>query len=187
SIEAGCDEVGRGCLAGPVYAAAVILPKVFPYKKLNDSKKLTKKQRLELETLIKSEAISWSIGICSHLEIDRYNILRASIRAMHKAIKKLDILPQHILVDGNRFDRYKDISHTCIVKGDQLYGSIAAASIIAKTARDRYMERLHKKFPIYGWDQNKGYPTAHHRLSIIDHGICKHHRLSFKLYPELNT
>lgn len=184
-LEAGCDEAGRGCLAGPVFAAAVILPPNFPYKKLDDSKKLTEAQRDALRILIIEKCISWAVGKCSHKEIDRYNILNASFRAMHKAIHKLDQIPEHLIIDGNRFHAYKDIPHTCIVKGDSKYGAIAAASILAKTSRDAYMKRLHKKYPVYGWDQNKGYPTKKHRKAIIDAGISGHHRKSFKLYPNL--
>ncbi len=179
----GCDEAGRGCLAGPVFAAAVILPKGFSHPLLNDSKKLSENQRNSLEPIIKSEAIEWAVQKCTPKEIDKYNILWASFRAMHKAINKLESTPDLILVDGNRFKPYKTIPHDCVIGGDAIYLSIAAASILAKNARDRYMVRLAKKFPDYGWEQNKGYPTSFHRDAIINCGPCKHHRQSFRLYP----
>ena len=158
-IEAGCDEAGRGCLAGAVYAAAVILPKDFKNEMLNDSKQLSEKQRYQLREVIEKEALAWAIGIVEPEEIDKINILNASFLAMHRAVDQLKITPQHLLIDGNRFNKYKDIPHTTIVKGDGKYLSIAAASILAKTYRDDYMNRLHSEYPMYAWDMNKGYPT----------------------------
>ncbi len=179
--EAGCDEAGRGCLAGPVVAAAVILPPDFFHPLLNDSKKLTEAQRLLLREVLEKEALAWSIAECSPREIDKLNILWASVAAMHKALHTLKTKPEHILVDGNRFRKFEKIAHTCIIKGDGKYASIAAASIFAKTERDRKMQELHKKFPQYGWDRNKGYGTAEHRSAINTFGICVHHRRSFSL------
>lgn len=179
--EAGCDEAGRGCLAGPVFAAAVILPEDFTSEVLNDSKQLTELQRYRLRIVILKEAISWAVGICDQQEIDRINILNASILAMHKALKQLTIRPQHIIVDGNRFKPFEDLPHTCFVKGDGRFFSIAAASVLAKTYRDDYMKKIHLDFPDYGWNQNKGYPTKMHRSAILKHGITEHHRKSFKL------
>ena len=179
--EAGCDEAGRGCLAGPVFAAAVILPEDFTSEVLNDSKQLTELQRYRLRIVILKEAISWAVGICDQQEIDRINILNASILAMHKALKQLTIRPQHIIVDGNRFKPFEDLPHTCFVKGDGRFFSIAAASVLAKTYRDDYMKKIHLDFPDYGWNQNKGYPTEMHRSAILKHGITEHHRKSFKL------
>lgn len=183
-IEAGCDEAGRGCLAGPVYAAAVILPKRFRHELLNDSKKLSHAQRLELRAVIEKNAIAYSVARLTHKEIDRYNILNASIKAMHKAVNSLDTAPTRLLIDGNRFIDHATIPHHCIIKGDGIYASIAAASILAKTYRDEFMEKLHLKFPYYGWDSNKGYPTKVHRAGIVEHGACAYHRKSFRLYPE---
>jgi ribonuclease HII len=180
-IEAGCDEAGRGCLAGPVFAAAVILPNNFSSDILNDSKQLTEKQRYTLRELILQEATSWAIGICDQYEIDKINILNASILAMHKALSQLSVQPQHILVDGNRFKSYRDIPHTCFIKGDGRFMSIAAASVLAKTFRDDYMMKIHDSFPQYGWDRNKGYPTEKHREAIVHHGITDHHRKTFRL------
>jgi len=180
-IEAGCDEAGRGCLAGPVFAAAVILPENFTSGILNDSKQLTEKQRYSLRELILKEALSWAVGICDQTEIDQINILNASILAMHKALGQLTLLPQHILVDGNRFKPYEQIPHTCLVKGDGRYMSIAAASILAKTYRDDYMMKIHSDFPEYGWNRNKGYPTEKHQEAISLLGITEHHRKSFRL------
>ena len=180
-IEAGCDEAGRGCLAGPVFAAAVILPENFTSEILNDSKQLSEKQRYSLRVVILKEALSWAVGICDQTEIDQINILNASILAMHKALRQLSMLPQHILVDGNRFKPYEQIPHTCFVKGDGRYMSIAAASILAKTYRDDYMMKIHADFPTYGWDMNKGYPTQKHREAISQFGITDHHRKSFRL------
>lgn len=183
-IEAGCDEAGRGCLAGPVFAAAVILPKTFKNSLLDDSKKLTDSQRKELRPIIEKEAIAWSIGIVDVAEIDTINILNASFKAMHKAIGKLKITPELLLIDGNRFKPYKNIPHECIIKGDGKYLSIAAASVLAKTYRDDYIDALHLKFPQYNWLQNKGYGTLKHRQAIMEFGPCEHHRKSFRLLPD---
>lgn len=180
-ILAGCDEAGRGCLAGPVVAAAVILPKNFQNKILNDSKLLSQKKREELEVIIKREAISWAIGVVHAGEIDRINILNASFQAMHNAIKKLTLEPEHLLIDGNRFQQYKDINHQCIVRGDSRYFSIAAASVLAKTHRDNMMVNLDLETPQYKWKNNKGYPTKEHREAIRNFGISKYHRKSFQL------
>jgi ribonuclease HII len=181
-IEAGCDEAGRGCLAGPVYAAAVILPKNFRHNILNDSKKLSHKQRNELKDEIRERALAWSIASVSAAEIDEINILRASIKAMHLAISDLKKSPDFLLIDGNRFYRYGDIPHKTITGGDGLYFSIAAASVLAKTERDSYMEKLAEEFPLYRWEKNKGYGTPEHRKAIIKYGITPHHRKSFTLY-----
>ena len=181
---AGVDEAGRGCLAGPVFAAAVILPKNFRNSILTDSKQLSDKQRKELRPIIEAEAIAWAVGIVSAEEIDEINILRASFEAMHRAIKKLKIIPEHLLIDGNRFNAYKDIPHTCIVEGDAKYLNIAAASILAKTYRDDYMDALHEKFPHYHWIKNKGYGTKQHRAAIMEFGITDHHRKTFRLLPD---
>ena len=187
TVEAGCDEAGRGCLAGPVFAAAVILPDDFANELLNDSKKLTEKQRYGLRPIIENAAISWSVGICDHYEIDKINILNASINSMHKALDNLSVVPQHIIIDGNRFKTYKNIPYTTVVKGDGKYLSIAAASILAKTYRDDFMLELHKKYPEYGWNQNKGYPTIFHRKALSLFGITPFHRKSFKLFePQLD-
>lgn len=180
-VEAGCDEAGRGCLAGPVFAAAVILPKDFYHPLLNDSKKINKKNRLILRDVIEREAISYGVGSLSPLQIDKINILKASFKSMHKAVDKLNQKPELLLIDGNRFVPYKKIPFECIIKGDGKYASIAAASILAKTYRDEYMEKMHKKFPMYHWEDNKGYPTQAHRDAIKVHGICKLHRKSFNL------
>lgn len=180
-IEAGCDEAGRGCLAGAVYAAAVVLPKDFRNELLNDSKQLTEHQRYALREVIEREAVAWAVGVVSPAEIDKINILNASFLAMHRAIDQLKVRPQHLLVDGNRFKKYQDIPHTTVVKGDGKYLSIAAASILAKTYRDDYMNRLHEEFPCYGWNRNKGYPTKEHRTAIAKHGTTPYHRLSFNL------
>ena len=180
-IEAGCDEAGRGCLAGPVFAAAVILPENFCSEILNDSKQLTEKLRYNLRDLILKDAVAWAVGICDQHKIDKINILNASILAMHKALAQLTISPQHIIVDGNRFKPYGNIPHTCFVKGDGRYMSIAAASILAKTYRDDYMLKIHTDYPEYGWNRNKGYPTEKHRKAISIHGITEHHRKSFRL------
>lgn len=180
-IEAGCDEAGRGCLAGPVYAAAVILPPDFRNELLNDSKQLTEKQRYALRPIIEKEALAWAVGIVSNEEIDRINILAASILAMHRAVDGLKVRPQHLLIDGNRFKPYPGIGHTTIVKGDGKMMSIAAASVLAKTYRDDCMNELAKEFPQYGWDVNKGYPTAAHRSAIKEFGTTPHHRMSFNL------
>lgn len=182
-IEAGCDEAGRGCLAGAVFAAAVILPKKFKHPLLNDSKKLTDKQRKFLRPIIEKEAIAWAVGQVSEKEIDKINILNASFLAMHRAIDQLKTTPESLLIDGNRFNKYNNIPHTCIVKGDSKFLNIAAASILAKTYRDDYMDALHQKFPMYNWLQNKAYGTVQHRNAIIEHGDCIHHRKSFRLLP----
>jgi len=179
--EAGVDEAGRGCLAGPVVAAAVILPKHFDLPGLNDSKKLSPKKRSQLRLQIEEQTLAWAIGICDNEEIDRLNILRATYRAMHRAIKKLSIRPALLLIDGKYFQLYPQIPHQCIIKGDGKYASIAAASILAKTFRDRYMKNLHQQYPVYQWDKNKGYPTAKHREAIRRYGISPYHRRSFRL------
>jgi ribonuclease HII len=183
-IEAGCDEAGRGCLAGPVFAAAVILPKNFKNKLLNDSKKLSDKDRRELRPIIESSALAWAVAQVSAEEIDKINILNASFLAMHRAIDQLSIIPECLLIDGNRFKQYKEIPHKCIIEGDGKFMSIAAASILAKTYRDDYMEELHHSFPHYDWKSNKAYATLFHRNAIIEHGITEHHRKSFTLIPD---
>lgn len=180
-VEVGCDEAGRGCLAGPVFAAAVVLPPNFKCEGLNDSKKLTEKKRRELRPIIERDAVSFSIGICSPDDIDKLNILWASVEAMHRAVSGLSVVPEHILVDGNRFRPYYDVPHTCVVGGDAKYLSIAAASVLAKTYRDDYMAEIHNEFPHYDWDKNKGYPTKAHRNAIAQHGITVYHRNSFNL------
>ena len=185
-FEAGCDEAGRGCLAGSVYAAAVILPDDFHHPLLNDSKQLTEAKREKLRPILESEALTWSVGIVTAQEIDEINILNASILAMHRALDGLSIVPGAIVVDGNRFKPYGDIPHETFVKGDGRFGNIAAASILAKTHRDEYMSRLHEEFPQYGWNVNKGYPTKAHREAIEQYGVTPYHRLSFKLIdPQL--
>lgn len=185
-IEAGCDEAGRGCLAGPVVAAAVILPDGFSNELLNDSKQLSEKQRAQLRPLIEREALAWAVAFADNHEIDRINILNASILAMHRALDQLSVRPEHIIVDGNRFKKYGEIPHLCIVKGDGKYMSIAAASVLAKTHRDEYMENLHQQFPVYNWKKNKGYPTREHRQGIEQFGTTDYHRLSFTLLdPQL--
>ena len=186
-IEAGCDEAGRGCLAGAVYAAAVILPGDFKNELLNDSKQLTEKQRYALREVIQREAVAWAIGVVSPEEIDEINILRASFLAMHRAVDQLAVRPQHLLIDGNRFTPYPDIPHTTVVKGDGKYLSIAAASILAKTYRDDYMNELALEYPAYHWLDNKGYPTKVHREAIRTHGITPYHRKTFTLLPEQLT
>jgi ribonuclease HII len=182
-LEAGLDEAGRGCYAGPVFAAAVILPPNFYHPLLNDSKKLTEKNRAVLKPIIEQEAIAWAVASVSHTEIDEINILQASIKAMHLAVAALKKKPTYLIVDGNRFKPYKKIPHTCIVKGDGKYASIAAASILAKTHRDAYLDMLHKDYPMYGWNKNKGYGTAVHREAIEVYGLCEHHRKSFAILP----
>lgn len=182
-VEAGCDEAGRGCLAGPVFAAAVILPKTFQHEMLNDSKQISEKNRFYLRDIIEKEAIAFAVGICSPAEIDEINILNASFLAMHKAIVQLEMKPELLLIDGNRFKAYPDIPHHCIIKGDAKFMSIAAASILAKTYRDEYMEALHQEFPMYKWLKNKGYPTKDHRDAIAEYGATSHHRMSFTLLP----
>jgi ribonuclease HII len=181
--EAGCDEAGRGCLAGPVIASAVILPTNFRHKLLNDSKQLTDKQRQILEPIIKEKALSWAIGVVSPQEIDEINILNASFLAMHRAIDKLERNVDLLLIDGNRFKTYKDIKHLCVVKGDSKFASIAAASVLAKNFRDELMLDLDSNFPQYDWKNNKGYPTVKHREAIRQIGACKHHRKSYQLLP----
>lgn len=183
-IEAGCDEAGRGCFAGPVFAAAVILPKDFFHPLLNDSKQLLEKERDELRPIIEKEALTFAVASVSHVEIDRINILKASFKAMHLAIEQLTIKPQLLLIDGNRFTRYKRTPHHCIIQGDGIYASIAAASVLAKTYRDEYMQQLHAEFPHYQWDTNKGYGTLAHRQAIEAHGLSTYHRKSFRLMPD---
>ena len=180
--EAGCDEAGRGCLAGPVVAAAVILPKNFKHPILNDSKKLTVTQRDALKDEIINSAIAWNVAFVDNNEIDGMNILRASIKAMHIAIEGLGKKPQYLLIDGNRFYPYKDIKYETIIKGDGKFLSIAAASVLAKTYRDEYMVKIHNEFPQYGWDKNKGYPTTLHKAAILKYGITHYHRRSFNLF-----
>lgn len=183
-IEAGCDEAGRGCLAGPVIAAAVILPKNFYHPLLNDSKQLTESERAILAPIIKAEALDWKIGCCDNHEIDAINILKASFRAMHKAVDLMKKKPQLLLIDGNRFYKYPRIPHVCIIKGDAKFMSIAAASVLAKTYRDELMHQLHDEYPVYNWHQNKGYPTKDHRKAIKQHGSVVYHRKTFRLLPD---
>lgn len=183
-IEAGCDEAGRGCLAGSVYAAAVILPADFRHADLNDSKQLSEKKRYALRPIIEREAIAWAVGVVTPEEIDRINILKASFLAMHRAIEQLTVKPEHLLIDGNRFTPYPGINHTTVVKGDGKYLSIAAASILAKTYRDDYMDQLAEAYPAYHWNQNRGYPTRAHREAIRACGITPYHRKTFTLLPE---
>lgn len=180
-IEAGCDEAGRGCLAGAVYAASVILPADYKNELLNDSKKLTENQRYKLREVIERDALAWAVGVVLPEEIDKINILNASFLAMHRAIDRLVLRPQHLLIDGNRFNSYPDIPHTTVVKGDGKYLSIAAASVLAKTYRDDYMNRLHEEYPMYDWKDNKGYPTKKHRDAIHRYGVTPYHRMSFNL------
>tara|TARA_B110000091_G_scaffold50992_1_gene56203 strand:- start:1 stop:597 length:597 start_codon:yes stop_codon:yes gene_type:complete len=182
-IIAGCDEAGRGCLAGPVVAAAVILPKSFKNKMLNDSKVLSEKKRDLLRPIIEKEAIAWAVGIVNPKEIDKINILNASFLAMHRAIDSLSTKAELLLIDGNRFNPYSEIPHECIIKGDGKYLSIAAASVLAKTYRDDIMKDLDLSFPVYNWKQNKGYPTKQHRKAIAEFGANKHHRKTFQLLP----
>ena len=186
--EAGLDEAGRGCFAGPVYAAAVILPKDFYHPLLNDSKKLNEKQRDQLRPVIEKESIAFAVAAIDNIQIDKINILRASFKSMHLAVKQLSVSPQLLLIDGNRFAKYKKIPHKCIIQGDGIYASIAAASVLAKTYRDDYMKQLHRKFPKYNWAQNKGYATREHQEALDQYGPCKYHRKSFRLSynePEL--
>lgn len=180
-IEAGCDEAGRGCLAGSVYAAAVILPKDYRNDALNDSKRLSASRRYKLREEIMRDAVAWAVGVVTPLEIDEINILNASILAMHRAVDQLSVRPQALIIDGNRFRPYQDLPYTTIVKGDGKYQSIAAASILAKTFRDDYMKELHEQFPFYGWNRNAGYPTREHREAIREHGITPYHRKTFNL------
>lgn len=179
--EAGCDEAGRGCLAGPVFAAAVILPDDFEHPLLNDSKQLNEKQRDQLRTIIENQSVAWAVAAVDNVEIDKINILNASILAMHKALDKLTTQPRFIIVDGNRFKPYKNIAHKTIIKGDATYKSIAAASILAKTHRDEFMKKIAEEYPRYDWQQNKGYPTEKHRAAIVAFGTTPYHRLSYKL------
>lgn len=180
-IEAGCDEAGRGCLAGPVFAAAVIFPHNYVNEQLNDSKKITASQRNILRTVIEKDALAWAVAMVDNQEIDSINILKASIKAMHLALDKLLLKPELILVDGNRFKSYKDIDHQCIIKGDGIFLSIAAASVLAKTYRDEYMMKLNEMHPQYGWDRNKGYPTLEHRKAILSLGFTPFHRQTFSV------
>ena len=181
AVEAGCDEAGRGCLAGPVVAAAVILPPRWHHPLLNDSKQLSERDRNILRPIIERKAIAWAVALCSVEEIDQINILQASILAMHRAVAQLDHHPEHLLIDGNRFKPYLGIPHTCIIGGDGLYRSIAAASVLAKTWRDDWMNQRHEAYPHYGWQDNKGYPTDFHRSALYKHGPSPHHRITFKL------
>lgn len=183
-IEAGCDEAGRGCLAGAVYAAAVILPTDYVNERLNDSKKLTEHQRYALREEIERDALAWAVGVVLPAEIDKINILNASFLAMHRAIDQFSIRPQHLLIDGNRFNKYHDVPHTTVVKGDGKFLSIAAASILAKTYRDDYMNKLHEEYPMYDWKGNKGYPTKKHREAIAKYGTTPYHRMTFNLLGE---
>jgi ribonuclease HII len=182
-LEAGCDEAGRGCLAGPVFAAAVILPPGFELPELNDSKQLSEKIRYQLRPIIEERAVAWAVGIVSNEEIDKINILNASYLAMHRAVDQLTIVPEYLIIDGNRFRTYKTIPHSCIVKGDSKYLSIAAASVLAKTYRDDFMVKIDREFTGYNWKQNKGYPTADHRAGIEKYGETPYHRKSFRLLP----
>nr|WP_319270970.1 ribonuclease HII [uncultured Draconibacterium sp.] len=184
TIEAGCDEAGRGCLAGPVFAAAVILPANFENELLNDSKKLTEKQRYRLRPLVEEQALAWAVVAVDNKEIDEVNILNASFLAMNRAVEKLNIKPEHLLIDGNRFRTKGKIPYTCMIKGDGRFYSIAAASILAKTYRDDYMAAIHQEFPHYDWDKNKGYPTKKHRAAIKEFGPTKYHRMTFRLLDE---
>ena len=184
TIEAGCDEAGRGCLAGPVYAAAVILPPDFENDLLNDSKKLTEKQRYKLRPLIEEQALAWAVVAVDNKEIDEVNILNASFLAMNRAVEKLKTVPEHLLIDGNRFRTKSQIPYTCMIKGDGRFYSIAAASVLAKTYRDDYMAEIHQEFPYYDWQKNKGYPTKKHRTAIKEHGATKYHRMTFRLLDE---
>jgi ribonuclease HII len=185
--EAGCDEAGRGCLAGPVVAAAVILPKNFSHPFLNDSKQLSPKQREELRPIIKEAALAWAVAMVNNEEIDQINILNASIAAMHRALDQLKIEPTSLLIDGNRFHKYKNLPHHCMIKGDGRFLSIAAASVLAKTARDEYMTQMAQTYPLYHWEQNKGYPTKKHRCAIAKYGITPLHRKTFRLLDDQLT
>ena len=184
-IEAGCDEAGRGCLAGPVVAAAVILKKDVDYPELNDSKQLTEKKRMQLRELVMKEALSYGVGIVTAQEIDEINILNASFLAMHRALDQLTLQPELLLIDGNRFNPYKKVKHVCIVGGDAKYQSIAAASILAKTTRDMMMEQYGEQYPVYNWKKNKGYPTPEHKKAIADHGTTPLHRMTFNMAIQL--
>jgi ribonuclease HII len=182
-VEAGCDEAGRGCFAGPVFAAAVILPGDFSHPVLNDSKMMTAAAREEMRLYIEEHAIAFSVAMVEVEEIDTINILNASFKAMHLALDRLVVVPELLLIDGNRFNKYRDMRHQCIIKGDGIYASIAAASVLAKTYRDAYMLHLHEQYPHYGWNSNKGYGTPAHRQAIMDYGLCEHHRKSFQCIP----
>ena len=182
--EAGCDEAGRGCYAGPVFASAVMLPKDFFHPLLNDSKQINEVTRNLLRPIIEKEAICYAVAMVCNEEIDRINILRASFKAMHLALDQLNKRPRYLIIDGNRFTPYPETKHKCIIKGDGLYASIAAASVLAKTYRDAYMKNLHHEYPLYNWHTNKGYGTAEHRLAIEAHGLCKYHRMSFNIKPQ---
>ena len=184
AMEAGTDEAGRGCLAGPVTAAAIILKPDFNHKTLNDSKLLTERQRLLLHPILKEEALAYAVAHVFPETIDKINILNASIKAMHLALDQLELAPEHIMVDGNKFSPYREVPFTCVVKGDSKFLHIAAASVLAKTARDAYMKEIHMEYPMYAWDKNKGYPTATHREALRKYGPCKYHRRSFRLLPE---
>ena len=184
SLEAGTDEAGRGCLSGPVVAAAVILPEGFRHEWLTDSKQLSEKQRERLRPVIEKEALAYAVSFVSPGTIDEINILKASILAMHRSLGQLSVTPEFIIVDGNRFQPYAEIPHQTIVKGDGKYLSIAAASVLAKTYRDEYMDKIHREFPVYAWNRNKGYPTQEHREAIRRYGTCRHHRISFRLLPD---
>ncbi|MDX8337584.1 ribonuclease HII [Draconibacterium sp. IB214405] len=184
TIEAGCDEAGRGCLAGPVFAAAVILPADFENELLNDSKKLSEKQRYQLRPLIEEQALAWAVVAVDNKEIDEVNILNASFLAMNRAVEKLKTVPEHLLIDGNRFRTKSKIPYTCMIKGDGRFYSIAAASVLAKTYRDDYMAEIHEEFPHYDWNKNKGYPTKKHRAAIKEHGPTRYHRMTFRLLDE---
>ena len=184
TVEAGCDEAGRGCLAGPVFAAAVILPADFKNELLNDSKKLTDKQRYALRPIIEEQALAWAVVAVDNNEIDEVNILNASFLAMNRAVQKLDVTPEHLLIDGNRFRPQTEIPFTCMVKGDGRFYSIAAASVLAKTYRDDFMDEIHEEFPYFDWSKNKGYPTKKHRAAIKEHGPTKYHRMTFRLLDE---
>jgi ribonuclease HII len=183
-LEAGCDEAGRGCLAGPVVAAAVILPRNFRHALLNDSKLLTEKQRDILRPIIEKKALAWAVGMLDNNEIDEINILNASFKAMHRAVDQLEIRPEALLIDGNRFNEYDGIAHHCIIKGDAKYKNIAAASVLAKTYRDELMQKLDAEHPQYDWKQNKGYPTKNHRAMIKEHGSTSYHRMTFRLLAD---
>ncbi len=186
-IEAGCDEAGRGCYAGPVFAAAVILPKDFSHPLLNDSKQVNEQNRYQLRNIIEQEALAYAVASIDNEEIDTINILKASFKAMHLAIDQLRIVPEMLLIDGNRFVPYKKTPHECMVKGDGRFASIAAASILAKTYRDDYMKTIHEEYPMYDWINNKGYGTLNHRTAIEQNGICKYHRKSFNILPQQLT
>ncbi|HWD90238.1 MAG TPA: ribonuclease HII [Mucilaginibacter sp.] len=186
-LEAGCDEAGRGCLAGPVFAAAVILPPKFKHKQLNDSKQLPEDVRYKLRKEIEKKAIAWAVASVSNEEIDKINILNASFLAMHRALEKLSMMPEFLIIDGNRFNKYKEVPHQCIVEGDGKYFSIAAASVLAKTYRDDYMKHIAAEHPEYDWHSNKGYPTIHHRETIMKIGFTPYHRLTFQITdPQLS-